>query len=76
MKKLIIKLTYFIILILSIQSIYAQTDRYDQFSCFSILVGKNATIDGSTILAHNEDDYGKLLVDWYKVPQLFHDIIV
>ncbi|MCK4297431.1 MAG: C69 family dipeptidase [Candidatus Marinimicrobia bacterium] len=70
MKKLIIKLTYFIILILSIQSIYAKADRYDQFSCFSILVGKNATIDGSTILAHNEDDYGKLLVDWYKVPRL------
>ena len=73
MKKLIIKLTYFIILILSIQSIYAQTDRYGQFSCFSILVGKNATIDGSTILAHNEDDYGKLLVDWYKVPRLIYD---
>ena len=68
MKKLLIKLICFTVIILSIQNIYAQSE----LNCFSILVGKKATVDGSTILAHNEDDYGKLLVDWYKVPRFTH----
>lgn len=43
-----------------------------QYNCFSILVGKNATDDGSVLFAHNEDDGGINLVNWYKVPRLTH----
>jgi dipeptidase len=42
----------------------------DHFDCFSILVGKGATADGSVMLAHNEDDWGDRIVNWYKVPSL------
>ncbi len=41
--------------------------------CFSILVGKNASFDGSVLLAHNEDDWGDRVVNWYKVPEQSHD---
>lgn len=40
----------------------------DAFNCFTIVAGKDATADGSVLLAHNEDDYGRLLVNIYKVP--------
>ncbi|NHZ86165.1 MAG: hypothetical protein GWP19_09815, partial [Planctomycetia bacterium] len=43
-----------------------------QYNCFSILVGKDATVDGSVLFAHNEDDGGINLVNWYKVPRLTH----
>lgn len=47
-------------------------DNDSQYNCFSILVGKDATIDGSVLFAHNEDDSGVNLVNWYKVPRLTH----
>ncbi len=40
-----------------------QSDR----NCYTIIVGKAATVDGSVLVAHNEDDDGDLLVDWHKV---------
>ena len=39
------------------------------YNCFSILVGKNATKDGSVMLAHNEDDGGEVVVNFFKVPE-------
>jgi len=46
---------------------------YSQFEseieCFSIIAGKNTTVDNSVLIAHNEDDWGDLLVNWYKVPE-------
>jgi dipeptidase len=41
-------------------------------NCFTVLAGKNATFDGSVLLAHNEDDRGRLLVNAYKVPAQEH----
>jgi dipeptidase len=41
-------------------------------NCFTILAGKNATADGSVLLAHNEDDHGRLLVNVYKVAAQEH----
>jgi len=38
------------------------------FNCFTILVGKNASADGSVILAHNEDDWGDNIVNVRKIP--------
>ena len=53
------------------QFIFPQSDA-SQYNCFSILAGKDATIDGSVLFAHNEDDSGINLVNWYKVPRLTH----
>jgi len=39
-----------------------------EVECFSILVGKDASYDSIVLVAHNEDDWGDLLVNWYKVP--------
>lgn len=42
-------------------------------NCFTIFAGKEATADGSVLLAHNEDDYGRLLVNVYKVAAQEHN---
>ncbi len=39
-------------------------------NCYTIIAGKNASITGSVIVAHNEDDYGDLIVNIYKVPEI------
>mgnify|MGYP006299039759 CR=1 FL=1 len=38
------------------------------FNCFSIIAGKECTIDGSILFGHNEDDSGDQIVNMYKVP--------
>ncbi len=35
--------------------------------CFTVLVGKNASADGSVMIAHNEDDRGNIIVNVRKV---------
>jgi len=60
-----------VLFVFIIQLIFPQ-DNNSQYNCFSILVGKDATIDGSVLFAHNEDDSGTNLVNWYKVPRLTH----
>ena len=44
----------------------------DGFDCFSVIAGKDATADGSVMFAHNEDDWGDRLVNWYQVPGTSH----
>ncbi len=61
-----------LILLFNFQFIFSQ-DSDSQYNCLSILVGKDATRDGSVLLAHNEDDSGVNLVNWYKVPRLNHN---
>jgi dipeptidase len=42
-------------------------------NCFTMLVGKNASTDGSVIVAHNEDDLNDHnFVDLHKVPRITH----
>ncbi|MBT3209355.1 MAG: hypothetical protein HN704_05070 [Bacteroidetes bacterium] len=70
------KKIYTIILLISLANLsvlFAQFAENNNFNCFSILAGKNATIDNSVIFAHNEDDYGTNLVDWYKVPRISYE---
>ncbi len=50
----------------------AQEAQPIDFNCFSILIGKNATVDGSVMFAHNEDDWGDRIVNFYKVPASTH----
>jgi dipeptidase len=55
-----------ILVILSLFSYSPAT--LQELNCFSILVGKEASADGSVLFAHNEDDWGDRIVNWYKVP--------
>ena len=41
-------------------------------ACFSIVAGKNATIDGCVLVAHNEDDSPPQVVNHHKVPRRTH----
>jgi len=50
----------------------AQVPMESDHNCFTVLVGKKATVDGSVLLAHNEDDYPAAVVNWYKVPPATH----
>ena len=45
-----------------------------ELNCFTIVVGKNASTDGSVLVAHNEDDLNDHnFVDLHKVPRLKHE---
>ncbi len=37
-------------------------------NCFTVLVGKKASADGAVLVAHNEDDYGDIVVNVRKIP--------
>ena len=41
----------------------------DYLNCFAVLAGKDATKDGSVLLAHNEDDSGEQMLNIYNVPR-------
>jgi len=62
---------YACFLILSLLAAFLRAEE-GSFNCFTILAGKDATADGSVLLAHNEDDHGRLLVNIYKVPAREH----
>jgi dipeptidase len=56
---------------LNLSGVQAQNET--ETNCFTILVGKNASTDGSVFIAHNEDDLNDHnFVDLHKVPQLTH----
>jgi len=63
------KIGFFIIIALLVGWLGASEEP---FNCFTIVAGKDATADGSVLLAHNEDDYGRLLVNIHKVPAQEH----
>jgi len=50
-------------------NLQAQVKDTEGYNCFSVLVGKEASVDGAVMLAHNEDDGGNRVVNWYKVPE-------
>lgn len=60
------------LLFLTFTAFSQETERVG-FNCFSVLIGKEASIDGAVMLAHNEDDGGNRVVNWYKVPRKKHD---
>jgi len=39
----------------------------DDAECFTVLVGRNASADGSVLVAHNEDDRGEIVVNLRKI---------
>lgn len=46
-----------------------QAHEPDEYNCFAVLAGKNATTDGSVLLAHNEDDGGEQMINIYVAPR-------
>jgi len=42
------------------------------FDCYSVVVGKEASWDGSVLVAHNEDDTGNQILNFYRVPEIAH----
>jgi dipeptidase len=52
---------------------FSQYQFENEFDCFSIVVGNNASADGSVLFAHNEDDRGLQIVNYYKVPRMNHE---
>ena len=60
-----------VVYLLNFAAARAQND--EGLNCFTILVGKNASADGSIFIAHNEDDLNDHnFVDLHKVPRLKH----
>lgn len=47
-------------------SVAAAADREDG-ECFTVLVGRKASADGSVMVAHNEDDRGEIVVNLRKI---------
>ncbi len=70
--KIIYLLSQTIILVfISMSTTFSQFN--DEIECFSIVAGKSSNIDSTVLLAHNEDDWGDLLINWYKVPAQDHE---
>ncbi len=63
------KIAFFILILFLAGWLQGEENAYN---CFTIVAGKDATADGSVLLAHNEDDHGRLLVNIYKVPPQEH----
>jgi len=66
-----IRFILFLVFIFTFNFSFSQESSFTH-DCFSMLVGKQATSDGSVMFAHNEDDWGDRLVNWYKVPAMTH----
>ncbi len=61
----------FFFFILNLSPVASQQE--DNFNCFTILAGKDASTDGSVFIAHNEDNSGETFADWHKVPRIRHN---
>ena len=48
------------------------TNARPSVACFSIVVGKHASVDGCVLVAHNEDDSPPQVVNHHKVPRRSH----
>ena len=59
-------------LLLFTTQIFAQNDADQEFNCYSVMVGRDASVTGSVMFAHNEDDWGTRMVNWIKVPGKVH----
>ncbi|HKL39020.1 MAG TPA: C69 family dipeptidase [Bacteroidales bacterium] len=68
------KRLFLFVFLLSLPAAYGYVQAQGNgWNCFTIVAGKDATANGSVILAHNEDDHGKNLVNWFRVPRQQHE---
>jgi dipeptidase len=69
------KKTMTLILIFGLNTYHAFGQSKSETNCFTILVGRKASTDGSVFMAHNEDDLNDHnYVDLHKVPRIRHEI--
>jgi len=61
----------FALIPLLLPSFFCSAQEEDGFNCFGIMVGKNASADGSIILAHNEDDNDEQMLNAYFTKETF-----
>jgi dipeptidase len=67
LKNIFMKKSLFFSIILFSQ-FFLHSQQSHEHNCYTIIVGKDASFDGSVLVGHNEDDHGDMLVNWYKVP--------
>ncbi|MFO8234244.1 MAG: C69 family dipeptidase [Bacteroidales bacterium] len=64
---------FFLSILLFIWSLtFSQGTADNGFDCFTVIAGKDATQSDAVVLAHNEDDHGENLVNWFKIPRKKH----
>jgi dipeptidase len=63
-------LTFILIITINYSSLIGQ-DNFD-LNCFTVIVGRNASIDRSVFIAHNEDNSGAPFIELHKVPRIKH----
>ncbi|MFW5944860.1 MAG: dipeptidase [Bacteroidota bacterium] len=65
---------YLIVLILFLFAGFTSAfGQREGFNCYTLVVGKDASESGSLLMAHNEDDHGENLVNWFKVPRKVYE---
>jgi dipeptidase len=71
MKNNPMKAIFSLFLLLPFLPCAAQEVLPSEYNCFSVLVGKDASVDGTLLFGHNDDD-GFQLVNYYVVPRKNH----
>jgi len=71
MKNILKKGTYTLLLLIPFFPSFSQEVLPSEYNCFSVLVGKDASVDGTLLYGHNDDD-GFQLVNYYVVPRKNH----
>jgi len=71
MKNNSIKKLTFLFLITPFFACLGQEILPSEYNCFSVLIGKDASTEGTLLYGHNDDD-GFQLVNYYVVPRKNH----
>lgn len=50
----------------------SEQDTTEVLDCFTVIVGKDASKDGSVLLGHNEQNRGRRIINYRKVPRIKH----
>ncbi|MDB4584262.1 C69 family dipeptidase [Draconibacterium sp.] len=67
MKNNLIEIFSTLLLLITFQTCLGQENLPPDYNCFSVLVGKNASVEGTLLFGHNDDD-GFQLVNYYLEP--------
>jgi len=65
--KCVKKLALPVLIVLLASAVFAAAAGREGTECFTVLVGRKASADGSVIVAHNEDDRGEIVVNLRKI---------